>query len=89
MHMPKDCPSFCSGCINCILKREHTCKAAEYIQKIAATLLESDLIVMMSPAYVMHTTGAMKSLHKKAPECLDGKYWAEKRWLDKVRLWRT
>lgn len=26
------------------------------------TLIESDLIVMTSPAYVMHTTGAMKSL---------------------------
>lgn len=77
-YLPKDCPSFCSGCTNCIFKGEHTCKEAKYIQKIAASLLESDLIVMTSPAYVMHTTGAMKTLlehfaylwmpHRPAPE---------------------
>lgn len=77
-YLPKDCPSFCSGCVSCILKGEHTCKDSEYIQKIAASLLESDLIVMTSPAYVMHTTGSMKALldhfaylwmpHRPAPE---------------------
>ena len=77
-YLPKDCPAFCIGCLNCILKGEHTCKDAAYIQKIAASLLESDLIVMTSPAYVMHTTGAMKALldhfaylwmpHRPAPE---------------------
>lgn len=77
-YLPKDCPSFCSGCAGCILKGEHTCKDAEYIQKIAASLSASDLIVMTSPAYVMHTTGSMKALldhfaylwmpHRPAPE---------------------
>lgn len=77
-YLPKDCPSFCSGCISCLLRGEHTCKDAGYIQKIAASLLASDLIVMTSPAYVMHTTGAMKALldhfaylwmpHRPAPE---------------------
>lgn len=61
-YLPGDCPAFCTGCINCILKGEHTCKDALYIQKIAASLLDADLIVMTSPAYVMHTTGAMKVL---------------------------
>ncbi|MBD5105942.1 MAG: flavodoxin family protein [Lachnospiraceae bacterium] len=77
-YLPKDCPSFCTGCTRCILRGEHTCKDAKYIQKIAASLLASDLIVMTSPAYVMHTTGAMKTLldhfaylwmpHRPAPE---------------------
>lgn len=77
-YLPKDCPSFCSGCTSCILKGAHTCKDAEYIQKIANALLAADLIVMTSPAYVMHTTGAMKALldhlaylwmpHRPAPE---------------------
>ena len=77
-YLPKDCPAFCTGCLNCTLTGEHTCKDAVYIQKIAASLLESDLIVMTSPAYVMHTTGAMKTLldhlaylwmpHRPAPE---------------------
>ena len=77
-YLPKDCPAFCIGCVNCILKGEHTCKDAIYIQKIEKSLLEADLIVMTSPAYVMHATGAMKALldhfayrfmpHRPAPE---------------------
>lgn len=77
-YLPKDCPAFCSGCANCILKGEHLCKDAKYIQKIASSLLEADLIVMTSPAYVMHVTGSMKALldhlaylwmpHRPAPE---------------------
>lgn len=61
-YLPKDCPSFCSGCTNCILRGEHTCKDAKYIQRIVTSLLASDIIVMASPAYVMHTTGSMKTL---------------------------
>lgn len=60
-YLPKDCPGFCNGCISCILKGEVTCKDAEYIVKIDKSLLEADLIVMTSPAYVYHTTGAMKA----------------------------
>lgn len=77
-YLPKDCPAFCTGCTNCILKGENTCKDAASIQKIAAPLLEADLVVMTSPAYVMHVTGAMKALldhfaylwmpHRPAPE---------------------
>ena len=59
-YLPKDCPNFCSGCVNCVLKGENTCKDAEYIGKIGKSLLEADLIVMTSPAYVFHATGAMK-----------------------------
>lgn len=60
-YLPKDCPAFCAGCTNCIFKGEDTCKDADYIQKIVLSLLDSDLIVMTSPAYVMHTTGSMKA----------------------------
>lgn len=77
-YLPRDCPAFCTGCTNCIFKGEHTCKDAAYVQKIAAALFSSDLIVMTSPAYVMHATGAMKTLldhfaylwipHRPAPE---------------------
>ena len=66
------------GCTNCILKGAHTCKDVEYVQRIAESLLKADLIVMTSPAYVMHATGAMKALldhfaylwmvHRPAPE---------------------
>ena len=60
--LPRDCPSFCSGCTSCLFKGEQTCKDALYVQKIDQALRKSDLIVMTSPAYVMHTTGAMKTL---------------------------
>lgn len=77
-YLPKDCPAFCAGCTNCILKGKQKCKDAEYIRKIEKSLLEADLIVMTSPAYVFHATGAMKALldhfayrwipHRPAPE---------------------
>lgn len=77
-YLPKDCPGFCNGCISCMVKGEHTCKDAEYIGRIEKSLLEADLIVMTSPAYVFHTTGAMKAFldhfayrwlpHRPAPE---------------------
>ncbi len=77
-YLPKDCPSFCKGCVSCTLKGEGACKDAQYIEKIDRSILEADLIVMTSPAYVFHVTGAMKVLldhfayrwipHRPAPE---------------------
>ncbi|MDE7300638.1 MAG: flavodoxin family protein, partial [Clostridia bacterium] len=77
-YLPKDCPSFCAGCTNCFVKGEDTCKDYSYVNAIEKSLLEADLIVMTSPAYVMHTTGAMKAMldhfgyrwmpHRPAPE---------------------
>ena len=61
-YLPKDCPAFCRGCKTCILKGEDKCKDFEHIQKIDKALKEADLIVMASPAYVFHTTGAMKAM---------------------------
>ena len=61
-YLPKDCPSFCSGCASCFAKGESLCKDFVYVSAIEKSLLESDLIVMTSPSYVMHATGAMKSL---------------------------
>jgi len=60
--LPKDGPGFCTGCTSCFLNGEETCKDAERVGRIERSLREADLIVMTSPAYVMHTTGAMKTL---------------------------
>lgn len=60
-YLPKDCPSFCAGCTSCFMKGENTCKDFAYINIIEKSLIEADLIVMTSPAYVMHATGAMKA----------------------------
>ena len=61
-YLPRDCPGFCAGCTVCFLKDEHLCKDAEYIQKIEKAMLEADLLVFTSPAYVFHATGAMKAM---------------------------
>ena len=61
-YLPKDGPGFCIGCINCFGKGEDKCKDAECVQKIERALREADLLVFTSPAYVFHTTGAMKAL---------------------------
>ncbi len=60
------------------MKGEQYCKDFAYINEIEKSFLESDLIVLTSPAYVMHATGAMKVLldhfgyrwmpHRPAPE---------------------
>lgn len=61
-YLPKDGPGFCAGCIQCFSKDQNLCKDAEKVQRIEKALLEADLLVFTSPAYVMHTTGAMKAL---------------------------
>ena len=61
-YLPRDCPDFCAGCITCFSKGEHLCKDAKYVQKIEAAMLEADLLVFTSPAYVFHATGAMKTM---------------------------
>lgn len=77
-YLPKDCPNFCNGCTNCMLRGESSCKDADKISIIEKSLLEADLLVMTSPAYVFHATGAMKAFldhfayrwmpHRPAPE---------------------
>jgi len=61
-YLPKDGPGFCSGCTTCFREGEKLCKDAGCVQKIEKALLEADLLVFTSPAYVFHTTGAMKAL---------------------------
>lgn len=61
-YLPKDCPEFCLGCTSCFMRGENTCKDYIYINVIEKSLLQADLIIMTSPAYVMHATGAMKAL---------------------------
>lgn len=61
-YLPHDCPAFCVGCTNCFVKGEANCKDFSYVSLIEKSLLAADLIVMTSPAYVMHATGALKAL---------------------------
>ena len=60
--LPRDCPDFCTGCLACFLRDERLCRDAQYVQKIEKAMLEADFLVFTSPAYVFHTTGAMKTM---------------------------
>ena len=60
-YFPKDCPTFCLGCTACFHYGEDSCKNSEYSRPIREAIEQADLLVFATPAYVMHTTGAMKS----------------------------
>lgn len=60
-YLPKDCPTFCAGCATCFIKGEDNCKNSVYSKPIREAIEQADLLVFATPAYVMHTTGAMKS----------------------------
>ncbi len=61
-YLPKDCPNFCVGCTVCFLQDEKKCKDASYVQIIEKAMMDADLLVFTTPAYVFHATGAMKSM---------------------------
>ena len=61
-YLPRDLPGFCVGCTQCFRDNAGACKDAEYVRRIEAALLEADLLVFTSPAYVFHCTGAMKAM---------------------------
>ena len=61
-YLPKDGPGFCIGCTQCFRDNQKLCKDAACVQKIEKAMLEADLLVFTTPAYVFHTTGAMKAM---------------------------
>ena len=60
--LPRDFNEFCLGCTSCFMKSENTCPHYEKLKPITDAILESDLIILASPVYVFHASGAMKSL---------------------------
>lgn len=59
--LPKDFGSFCVGCTNCFAKSEKMCPHYTQLENITAALDDADVIILASPVYVYHATGAMKS----------------------------
>ena len=60
--LPRDFDHFCTGCTNCFGKDEHLCPHYERLRPITEALDEADVIILASPVYVFHATGAMKAL---------------------------
>ena len=60
--LPRDFDKFCVGCTTCFTKDETKCPHYEALAPITASLLAADVIILSSPVYVFHATGAMKAL---------------------------
>lgn len=60
--LPRDFGEFCVGCTTCFMNSETKCPHYQKLSPITAALDEADVIILESPVYVMHVTGAMKAL---------------------------
>ncbi|MBR5952121.1 MAG: NAD(P)H-dependent oxidoreductase, partial [Pseudobutyrivibrio sp.] len=59
--LPRDFGEFCIGCTKCFMEGEDKCPHYEKLEPITRAIDEADLIVLESPVYVFHATGAMKA----------------------------
>lgn len=60
--LPRDFGEFCHGCTQCFLEGEEKCPHYQKLSPITQALDEADVIILASPVYVYHATGAMKAL---------------------------
>lgn len=58
--LPRDFDSFCIGCTNCFGRSETLCPHYEKLRPITKAMDDADVIILASPVYVYHATGAMK-----------------------------
>ena len=59
--LPKDFGEFCVGCTACFAHSETECPHYEKLSPITAAMDAADVIILASPVYVYHATGAMKA----------------------------
>ncbi|MCQ2505307.1 MAG: NAD(P)H-dependent oxidoreductase [Saccharofermentans sp.] len=59
--LPRDFSDYCLGCTQCFMKSETLCPHYEKLNVITKAIDEADVIILASPVYVYHATGAMKS----------------------------
>ena len=60
--LPKDFGEFCIGCTSFFQVSETKCPHFEKLSPITKALDNADVMILASPVYVYHATGAMKSL---------------------------
>lgn len=58
--LPRDFGEFCMGCTSCFMVSETKCPHYEKLLPITRALDGADVIILASPVYVYHATGAMK-----------------------------
>ena len=59
--LPKDFGEFCCGCKNCFMYSETKCPHYEKLRPVTEAMDGADVIILASPVYVYHATGAMKA----------------------------
>ena len=59
--LPRDFGAFCAGCNTCFFDSERKCPHSAALAPILAAMDAADVIVLASPVYVFHATGAMKA----------------------------
>ncbi|MCM1334694.1 MAG: NAD(P)H-dependent oxidoreductase [Eubacterium sp.] len=59
--LPRDFDRFCVGCTACFTRGEEHCPHYEKLKPLVGALDEADVILLASPVYVYHVTGAMKA----------------------------
>ncbi len=60
--LPRDFSDFCTGCTACFCESETKCPHYEKLLPITEAIDEADVLILASPVYVYHATGAMKAL---------------------------
>ena len=60
--LPNDFNQFCCGCANCFTTSEKDCPHYQQLSPITKAIDEADVLILASPVYVFHATGAMKAL---------------------------
>lgn len=60
--LPRDFGEFCIGCTACFVESDKKCPHYEKLSPITREIDESDVLILASPVYVYHSTGAMKAL---------------------------
>ena len=59
--LPRDFGEFCVGCTNCFKVSETKCPHYDKLSPITQAMDNADVIILASPVYVYHATGAMKA----------------------------
>ena len=60
--LPRDFGEFCMGCTACFVDSETKCPHFERLAPITQAIDNADVLILASPVYVYHATGAMKAL---------------------------
>lgn len=59
--LPRDFGGFCIGCNQCFTVSEKNCPHYHALLPITTAMDKADVIILASPVYVYHATGAMKA----------------------------